>query len=345
MSLAPVEVTLPVEPRLPPLILQIPTPPSRNSRLPKIFGVTAAAEFVIGLVLAFVLPWRAGLIVASILLFQAAIFGGLAAWFAHRLRRAHELERESPAPQADDDPLAHWFRGQWRDGMRYPQGRRMREALAAHPPQDPTRARIISLGHVDVPRIGDFHFEPEIVTPTRYTGRNLVIVGLGLFFVALAIVKWTRALPIPALQSLPLNSFGYFYVMLFIVGGAWLYRTTIRPTYIRLAPGVVEIVRFSFRRGPPEIRSYPLTAGTTIVLYAAWWGRGARRAAPPSAVEFEGVAGVPRRPVAATLYRDGRTDYLSFHQMRRSHEMVDRFWQALLSTAPTPPLSRDELVG
>lgn len=333
------------EPRPAPTILQIPAPPPRGATVPKVFGWIAGGELALGVVLLLTLPRPANYITGAVLLFQAALFGGIAAWIAWRMRQAHARDRPPAAAttQADAaDPLVPALRGAWRDVMRPPQGGRLRKLIQDHPPRDESSARIVALGHVDVPRVGEFHFEPEIITPTRYIGRNLVFAICGLFFVGLAIAKWTHA--VPGLARVNLGSFGYFYAMLAVVGATWVYRSAVRPTYIRLAPGVVEVLRFSIRGGPPDVRSYPLAGGTTIVLFAPWWSR-SRRTAPPTALDFGDLESVPRRPFAAWLWRAGQWDYISFQQIRKSHELVDRFWQALLSTAPIPPLSRDELVG
>jgi hypothetical protein len=52
-----------------------------------------------------------------------------------------------------------------------------------------------------------------------------------------------------------------------------------------------------------------------------------------------------RKKLYLTLSRGSHKDALAFATMRQPQQWIDRTWRALLSTAPTPPRSEEELVG
>ncbi len=87
----------------------------------------------------------------------------------------------------------------------------------------------------------------------------------------------------------------------------------------------MQIVTFPFGRGKPVIRSYPMTAGTTAVLV--------------------NTGTTPNGRVTLTLVRGGRRDQLPICQMADQRGILEGLLPALVSTAPTPPLSDEDLVG
>jgi hypothetical protein len=109
-------------------------------------------------------------------------------------------------------------------------------------------------------------------------------------------------------------------------GFLWVWRTAIRPTYIRMAPGVIQVLEYHHRRDKPTIRSYTLDQGTLAVV------RG------PSTSRKPGL-------ITVTLLRGEQKDRLELWRMRKRDAIIERTWQALLSTAPTPPLSDEDLLG
>jgi hypothetical protein len=102
---------------------------------------------------------------------------------------------------------------------------------------------------------------------------------------------------------------------------AWVWKSGIRPTYFRLAPGIIQVLEYRLWHRKPAVRNYPMQAGTLIVV---------RREA---------------KSLHATLLRDDRKDALPFRQLRRPAPVVEHFWRAVLSTAPIPALSDEELIG
>ncbi|UCC29117.1 MAG: hypothetical protein JSU86_13050 [Phycisphaerales bacterium] len=95
----------------------------------------------------------------------------------------------------------------------------------------------------------------------------------------------------------------------------------IRPTYLRTAPGIIQVLVYRLLTDKPSIRSYPMEPGTLAVFTRI------------------------RKRLTLALARDENTDVLSFWRMRQPRERVEQAWRALLSTAPMPPLSRAELLG
>ena len=104
----------------------------------------------------------------------------------------------------------------------------------------------------------------------------------------------------------------------------WLHRAVLRPTYLRVAPGVVQIVSFRLWGSRPSILSFPMTAGTIAVPIPL--GRGLRR-------------------LSLGLWRHGVEDEIPLWSTRDPTAAAETIWRALTSTAPTPPLADDALVG
>jgi len=183
-------------------------------------------------------------------------------------------------------------------------------------------ARIFCTGPVRVPEVGDLRFEPVIITPTRFVWRKLLFVPFALLIMAFWLAQVTHMLKLPF--TLPLGAFGYVLSMGGIALVMWIWRTTVRPSYVRLAPGMVQVLEYRLRGGKPVIRSYPMLPGTLVVVR-----QGKKE----------------RRPSVVQLVRGDQADVLPVSQMKDSDEAMEHIWQALRSTAPTPPLNEEELVG
>ena len=198
----------------------------------------------------------------------------------------------------------------------------VREVLRHYSMAEPA-ARVVCLGKVGVPEIGEFYFEPEIITPTRFFGRQLFFVPVAAAVIAFWLLQVTGVIPGRAVSP---GGFGYIVVMGIGAAVAWFWRSTIRPTYIRMAPGVIQILEFGYRKKKPAIRSYPMDAETIVFVQGPMTGR---------------------KPMVRTLtlMRHGRKDTIPLERMRDRDKAIERAWQALLSTAPAPPLSDEELVG
>ncbi len=103
---------------------------------------------------------------------------------------------------------------------------------------------------------------------------------------------------------------------------AVLQRAGFRATYLRVAPGTVQVIVYPYPwRKSPAIREYPIESGTLVL--AREWLHGTE----------------------LTLVRGTQTDVVTFSVLAKPTTALERVWQALLSTAPRPALSATELVG
>lgn len=184
-------------------------------------------------------------------------------------------------------------------------------------------ARIVCMGLVEVPEVGEAHFEPEVITPTGFIGYRLIFVPIAIAIIGLWVLQLAGIIPGRAIN---LGSFGYLIAMGVAAGVSWIWRAVIRPTYLRMAPGIIQVLEFRLGRSKPVIRSYPLTAGTLAVVHG-----GVRKAKP--------------FVYSLKLARGDQKDDLPLQHMNDRARCTEMAWKALRSTAPTPPLPDDALVG
>ncbi|MGD8450455.1 MAG: hypothetical protein PVJ57_01435 [Phycisphaerae bacterium] len=314
--------------RLPPLITRVPPPgPPPAKRGP----VGTAAVLALLAVLFLVIggsDWpEKWFTLSGKILLGTVVLSGLVAWFQDRQMQRAGLERAAHAAQFAEweaDPLARTLSALWSPPHALLHVKTALMAIGGAPEADPPRARLVCIGGVDLPEIGDYRFEPVIITPTRFLGRQLWLAGLA--SLVFAFPAGRAAYSAFSSGGDPVGPLFMFLCAAATLPAAWVWRSAIRPTYIRLAPGMVQIVTFPFGRGKPNIRSYPMSAGTVVLVQRL---PGARA----------------RLPRVITLARDGQRDDLPLWQMSGRAELTERLWQALLSTAPTPPLSDEELLG
>ncbi len=247
-------------------------------------------------------------------------------WLPHPVNARYRRKRAeflSTLEEAEADSLAAAVATTWRRPSKAPKPDEVRAALREFEGSNPERARVVCLGMVDVPQIDDMFFEPEIITPTRALGSHLWFIPAAVIVLTFWFLQLMGVIPGRAIN---IGSFGYILAMGISAGVLWVWRSAIRPTYIRMAPGVVQILEYHHGRGKPTIRSYPLDAGTLVLV------RGPTTSRKPGHLTL-------------TLLRGEQKDTLELWRMRKRNAIVDRTWQALLSTTPTPPLSDEELVG
>lgn len=205
--------------------------------------------------------------------------------------------------------------------------------------------RIMVYGLLSPPVPGHYQFEPAIFQLAPLEPKRLLrVVGMGiLFFMSLALLFMTVAKL--SLGTWPWSISNlvrpvFLYVLPCVLVFAVLIRAwamIARPKYLRLAPGMIQILTYKLRRQEPSVRSYPIDTGTQIVLCheRAW-----------------GDAGPPRFSLhihyfqsSLLLCRAGQLDYVPLRGIKQMDDFLEYFWKAVLSTAPTPPLSEKELVG
>jgi hypothetical protein len=224
---------------------------------------------------------------------------------------------------AEPNPLAADIADLWTRPSKVPKTDAIRAALRGVPGSNPQPARVVCLGMIDVPRIDDVFFEPEIITPTRAIGSHLWFIPAAVVVLALWFLQLMGVIPGRAIN---IGSFGYILAMGVSAGAMCIWRSAIRPTYIRMAPGIVQILEYHHSRGKPKIRSYPLDGDTLAIV------RGPTTSPKPGHLTL-------------TLVRDAQEDTLELGRMRKRDALIERTWRAMLSTARTPPLSDEALIG
>ncbi len=181
------------------------------------------------------------------------------------------------------------------------------------------RAWVICSGAVSPPDELTDYFEPRIVTPTRSIWRMLWPVPVALAWLALGLNNSFGLVPI--VQGVSTRGLGYFVVLGIIGSIAWSIGAGLMPQYIRFAPGLIEVLQFGLLRRTPEITPYPIEPGTVLWVERVW----------PA--------------VRVTLIRDAQSETVELQNMRRPEEVERWLWDAVLSSAPTPPVPQDGLVG
>ncbi len=190
------------------------------------------------------------------------------------------------------------------------------------------QARIVCLHRGDVPHVGRLAFEPVIITPAQYVGLKPWAFLVPAAIVGLWLLQQSGLLPLRLkfLAGLTGMAWGWIIASVGLAAVLWAWRAAIRPTYIRLAPGIIQILEFRYGRSKPLIRAYPMDSQTVVT--ARFQGLSTRAALH-----------------TLTLVRQHQHDELPVWRFTNRKEITQQLWQALLSTAPTPPLSDEDLVG
>jgi hypothetical protein len=191
------------------------------------------------------------------------------------------------------------------------------------------QAVLLRRGKINLPPFGDHRFPLEIVSPfeSAISARKLFLVfallaGLGL----LHRVGLFPQIPFFAEIIGPLGIMAA--VVLGCAGLLLLLDVFRRSPYVRVAPGHIEVVLISPILRRLVRRSYPMEYGTVVVLCESVdTGRAARDLA------------------YAILIRNGHRDRIAFPFTSAGRERSRLFLAAIMTSAPTPPLPVDMLVG
>lgn len=315
-----------VEKRKPPRVVFVAPPAAttmlRRLHLPVWLGLIA---LVVGLIAGVSNTALLGVIVGgTIFIAYSAIFLGVSCWMG-RYQRRIRTEFGIRHPGWDSDPLAREYAHAWKTLDRLPQAEIVRKITEATPDTDDAdgRARVVCFGHVEIPEVGELYFEPEIITPTHRIWWGLWLLVLALAFAALWILDrlgWLSFL-------MPQIRWSMFGALLAMAGAGsvvlviWIYSGMIRPTYVRMAPGIIQVLVFDTSNSKPAIRSYPMTAGT-VVYFSRF-----------------------HKHFFMTLLRDDWKDTLPLASVRDARRVTERAFQAIFSVAPIPPLNDAELLG
>ncbi|MCK4340366.1 MAG: hypothetical protein KAY37_01415 [Phycisphaerae bacterium] len=305
------------------------------------FPAYLALPWLVNLVALFVAAWvavdlvvkakktgtLAGLTPVQFAAVVTAVFGlicvvsALAVWAALRLRLGFLAQSEMPPKpiEVSPDEAAQQLARQWPALRPPPKLPAVQAALNLLPQDVSPPARIVVLGDFELPEVGDLRFEPEVFSPTRLLGTRLIVaagvVGAGLAWWALG---YTGFVPWAARDN-PFTMTVYLVIPALVL---WVWRGALRATYLRLAPGVVQVLVYQYPWSKkPTIRDYPIEGGTLAVVANSAYG------------------------LKLTLARGSQKDTVTFSLLAKKKEATDRLLEALLSTAPRPPLSLTALVG
>jgi hypothetical protein len=307
-------------------------PPPRIIRVPPPEGLTVAPTLIVTATLGLLVVGVIALCLGLMLVTGVAVVGvvalagaGWLTWWWPRHRRRRERQRlayVAKLRERGEDPLVPEIAECWQSSKGVSDDD-VKTVLIASTMSDPPRAAVVCLGKIDVPEVGEIFFEPEIITPTGYMGRRLIFIPIAAALIFVWVLQKIGILPF---RIVHLGRVSYLLWMGVAIAGAWVWRSAVRPTYIRMAPGVIQIMQYRYRRAKPLIRSYPMDGETLAILR----GKATGKKGPN---------------LKLTLLRAERKDTVDLSRMRKREEVAERMWQALLSTAPTPPLNDEELVG
>lgn len=254
--------------------------------------------------------------------------------------------RARPLPDAPDDARLTAFQAvPWNSA--FSRGKSINAALDAIQQDDPPRARLVLLGAVEPLPTGDYFFEPEIIPTTRLLGRNVYFAYALAFIAALFGLQHFRVIPrVP----IPWQAFGQPITMGLIFVVAWIWRGLLRPTYIRITPGMVEFMCYRwFWHNHAQVRRYPIESGTTIavcewVSYSAIWGSGTWDEATHEWRQ-RGRKRSKTRITSFGFFRGNHQDTIQLGSMSKPDEVMDVLWRAILSRVVLRPMGDDELLG
>lgn len=251
--------------------------------------------------------------------FLALLIGGLA-WSLNRVRQRF-LER-CRREQESSETGAEVFTRKWSGQGRHTPEALLRDVVVEYVTGRHPRSWIVCIGMVDVPAPDPMPFEPEIIFPGRliWTYASIGVLAIAGFLLLFWLLPLFYATPTISSEH------ALLIVFVFLIAGPvlcrWLWITAIRPTYIRIAPGMIQVIEYRWRKERPTIRSYPIDGGTLVVVTNQLWS-----------------------DLSLALMRDGNTESFALSGIRNARAVQALVWRALLSRAATPPLSNEALVG
>lgn len=296
--------------RLPPRVVRV--PPPKVSPLP--LGVMI---WIWGLVVLIIQPFPFAFGWANVLyqvgLPACLVVGCVAESVARRRFNARRKQWLDEHDEVEADVTSEWLGRKWWIADVPPKLEVIRRTLGT---SETAPATLVCMGAFDLPPIGDHRFEPVIVGQSQVGTQAQMVAGA---FVVVGLLV-TGAIA-NAWGGMPARLDEYWALLAMAAGVLvmWLWGFAIRPLYLRAAPGRLQVLRYPIGQTGPLIHDYPVAPGLLCVVIFGW------------------------RSLQITLSNKRATDELLLHGV--GEEVLTRLWQALLSTAPTPPLDPDELVG
>lgn len=220
---------------------------------------------------------------------------------------------EPPLP----DSLAQALRDRWASIRELPTLGWVGELLEQEDPGLTRCGYVVTLGVDELPEVDDVPFEPEIISPGRVVRGPLILAGIGLSILAVWMLQF-----IPGLHfDLELEGFACILIPAAAAGLIVVWATIVRPMYVRIAPGVVEVLAYSMFSSRPRVRSFPIEPGTLAVLVR----RGGE--------------------LSLHLKRGAQRELIVITSIQGHEELWPRLWQALTSRRPIPHLPSETLIG
>jgi len=267
--------------------------------------------------------WTSAVADIEVLLAIGLVLFWLRLLLIRRISGRLRLEILTEAPGWDRDPIATNIAALWKRPTLPPDGSEIHDLIGRFPPEECETGMVICLGVTAVPSAGDYRFEPEVITPGRRWREILPGVGTTMILLLMSFFCLGDWL----VRSLGERLAAIVFFAALVLGAAlsWIGPFLLWPKYVRLAPAVVQSLSYGFRRSRPTLRSYPMKPGTVAVV--------------------TNEIGPFRCKLSLTMVRGDERIELAVWKLGEHERAIERMWQALLSTAPTPPLSDEELVG
>lgn len=177
--------------------------------------------------------------------------------------------------------------------------------------------RIVCLDGTDAPAPEDASVEPVVIAANR----DLGVVASVMFVLSVGVLA---ILFIPGMAG---TEESLQFVIMAICGwgacGLGFWRCVVSPSYVRFAPGVIQLLRYAPLARRPIVKTVLLDESTVVFVVG------------------------PKRAKHEAIWRLAvcRLDVCHEIAFSASTEQSECIWRALLSTAPTPPLSDEFLVG
>jgi hypothetical protein len=239
------------------------------------------------------------------------LFGWLS--WQHRNERSRRRERMLERhPEIADDVRCAAAERMWEAGRRL--DFRKLNAAVQEASGSGSSWLMVCLGEVEVPDVEDTPQEPMVLTPSRSVVGKLCAVICVLASVHLLFFLLTEGRS----SALVRVDGG----LLVLAGAGWIWTVLFRPRYVRIAPGIIQILYYRMLSAAPRIVEFPLANGTGVYL-----GRGR----------------TPGRLGYMTVCRSARCARIDLTGLKQAEQTT--LWRVLLSTAPTPPLSTVSLTG
>jgi len=311
--------------RPPPRVIRVPPPaPTLKSLFP---WKTAAWLPAAVIALAVANFWTVEQIFLA--LFCTLVLLGIFTYLPRSARRRAAQARVNclqQCPRWHEDPAAAQLADAWWHLSRPPKLKQIRRTLIELPDGHPQTGVVVCLGVEELPHVAGVRFEPEIIPPAR-RWREFLGAATAVAVVGTASFSCLSGLLEQFTQWSSRSAGGVLvlFVFLVLVGLFWIGQAVCFPEHVRFAPGIVQVLYYGPRRSKPGVVSYPLTGGTIAIVTTRF--------------DFR------RNKLSLAIARGKEVDGLRLDVLSDSDRAIERMWQALLSTAPTPPLSDEELLG